>query len=417
MRILIAPDKFKACLTSPEVAAAIAAGLREVDPLAELDLCPIADGGEGTVAALVSATGGRLVHKIVTGPLPEMRVDATLGILGGPAPSETGGSPTSAPHTAVIEMAAASGLHLLRPDQFNPLLTTTFGTGELILEAIRLGCTRIILGIGGSATVDGGIGCLQALSAQIIRGDGSRIGPSDTPLTGQDLPSISTIARSADQSIKTKTGQPVEITVACDVTNPLFGPTGAAAVFGPQKGATPEQVNWLDRALHEFAARTGTLDEANLPGAGAAGGLGFGLMAFAGATLQNGFDLVAKAVDLDARIAAADLVITGEGRLDASSLHGKTAIGVSRICKGHGVPCIALAGAIDREAVRAARDEGLTAAFSICDGPMSLEKAIENARALLQGTAAQLLSVFMADRPSPLSSQLRVGGLRQPPSP
>jgi glycerate kinase len=387
MRVLIAPDKFKACLTAPSVAAAIAAGVRAADPSADVLEIPMADGGEGTVDALVAATGGRTVTTRVTGPLPGMSVDAAWGMLGGDA----------AAGAAVIEMAAASGLALLRRDQYDPLKTSTFGTGELIMAAVARGAKRIILGIGGSATTDGGVGCAQACGLRIglqTPAHGTA-GPPATPLTGADLPRVISVQPPSP-------GHPlsgVQILVASDVTNPLCGPAGAAAVFGPQKGASPDTVRWLDRALDDLATRTGQQRAAHTPGAGAAGGLGFGLLAFFGATLRSGFDVIAEAVRLREKLVTADLVFTGEGRLDASSLHGKTAVGVARLCKELGVPCVALAGAIG-DGADAARDEGLTAYFSVADRPMTLEESTRDAARLLAQAAANVKRLFRAARPT-----------------
>jgi glycerate kinase len=280
----------------------------------------------------------------------------------------------------VIEMAAASGLHLLRPEQYDPMKTTTYGTGELIREAIDAGARKIILGIGGSATTDGGLGCLVGAMS---RGD-ERLWPRSVPLvTGEGL------VESADtyaEALKSRTEphalfHQVEIIVACDVSNPLYGPNGAAHVYGPQKGATPVQVEILDDALRRLSRHAEAL--ARRPGAGAAGGLGFGMMAFFGAELRSGFEIVAEAVGLRERVAAADLVITGEGRLDASSLSGKTAIGVARACKAVGKPCVALVGSVGEGAERAV-GEGIGAYFSICDGPMDLGRAMREAPRLLE---------------------------------
>src|SRR5688500_8363084 len=283
MRVVIAPDKFKGSLTAPQACDAIARGVRRSRPDARLDLCPMADGGEGTVAALVAATSGRFETRRVIGPLPEMKVDATFGVLGDGT-------------TAVVEMAAASGLALLGPEDRNPLNTTTFGTGELLLEAARLGVSHILLGIGGSATTDAGIGCAQACGLPVILEGGQPVSPTE-PLCGRDVPSV--------VLVKHGRGSPVErvrITVACDVINPLFGPDGAAPVFGPQKGATPADVKQLDEMLRGLAIRLGKLDEANTPGAGAAGGLGFGMLAFfPNVTLRGGFEIVAEAARLRER--------------------------------------------------------------------------------------------------------------------
>jgi glycerate kinase len=382
MRIVIAPDKFKGCLIAPEVCRAIAAGLRHVDSSVEIDESPVADGGEGTVAALVAATGGKILHRIVTGPLPEMKVNAAFGMLG-----DRGGDGT----TAVIEMAAASGLALLRPQDRNPLNTTTFGTGELLNAAVELGATHIILGIGGSATTDGGIGCAQACGHTIILEDGEPVSLTE-PLVGADVERVVMVKRHRGE----KTDR-VKITVACDVTNPLFGENGAARIFGPQKGATPEQVNQLDAALRQLATRNNKLDLASIPGAGAAGGLGFGMLAFFGAELRSGIDIVLEAMQLRERLKNADLCITGEGRLDAQSLSGKTVIGVSRLCKAAGIPCIALGGSVDPD-MEAALAEGLTAWFSICDGPMTLERAMGDAQGLLSRSAANILRLWRSKR-------------------
>jgi glycerate kinase len=371
MKVVIAPDKFKDSLSASRAAEAIAAGIRAADPACEIDLCPMADGGEGTVEALAKATGGRIEARRVTGPLPEMKVDAAFAVLGDG-------------ETAVVEMAAASGLHLLQPQDRNPLNTTTFGTGELLLEAARLGAKRIILGIGGSATCDGGIGCAQGAGLTVLLEGGQPVSPTE-PLCGRDLESVILVKRGR--------GSPVDhlqITVASDVNNPLFGATGAARVFGPQKGANPREVEWLDRALQALAERTGKQDQASRPGAGAAGGLGFGLLAFFAADIRPGIDLVIEAVGLRDRLKRADLCITGEGRLDASSLHGKAPIGVARLCKELGVPCIAIAGQVPVE-IGFGADQGLTAVFSLCNGPMAMEDARANAESLLARAAWNII--------------------------
>ena len=352
----------------------MAEGIRRVIPDAQIDLCPMADGGEGTVSALVAATKGKLLTRRVTGPLPEMKVDATFGMLGDG-------------QTAVVEMAAASGLALLPPSQRDPMATTTFGTGELLMAAGEAGATRVILGIGGSATVDGGVGCAQACGLPVLLEGGETVSPTE-PLSGRDLDSII--------MIKHGRGSPIErmhITVACDVTNPLFGPNGAAVVFGPQKGATPEQVEQLDNSLRRLAERTGKFEAANTPGAGAAGGLGFGMLAWFGATLASGVQTVIDAVDLQSRLRQSDLCITGEGKLDEQTLHGKAPLGVARAAKNAGVPCIALAGSLGAvpEALRA---QGLDAWFSICPGPMTLEQSMSEARRLLANAAANAAALF-----------------------
>jgi glycerate kinase len=380
MRVVVAPDKFKGCLTAAEVCEAIAAGIRSVRPDAEIDPCPVADGGEGTVAALVAATGGRLETRRVTGPLPEMKVDATFGVLGAAGADSAG-------LTAVIEMAAASGLALLEPGDRNPLNTTTFGTGQLLMAAARLGVSHVILGIGGSATTDGGVGCAQACGLPVILEGGEPVALTE-PLCGRDLPSV--------VLVKHGRGSPVErvrITVACDVTNPLFGPNGAAHVYGPQKGASPQEADELDAALRGLAERTGKMTEALTPGAGAAGGLGFGMLAFFGATLRPGVDLVIDAVGLRKRLENADLCITGEGRLDAQSLAGKAPIGVARLCKQLGLRCDAIVGAAG-EGAEAALGEGVNEIRAIHDGSTSLEESIRSARERITRTAAEVIEAL-----------------------
>jgi glycerate kinase len=413
MRIVIAPDKFKGCLAAAEVADAIAQGVRRARPDAQVITCPMADGGEGTVDALVAATGGRHEVRTVTGPLPSMRVAARLGVVGDG-------------RTAVVEMAAASGLALLRPEQRDPMRTTTYGTGELLLAAAELGARRIIVGIGGSATVDGGIGCAQAWGARFTLNNGVTYGPADRKLTGGDLSAIHSVhtSRSMARIGAAPPGVPqivhddapaaccgpgralldtrgIEFIVACDVGNPLFGPDGAAPVFGPQKGATPQQVEELDAALKRLAELIGAMDLAHAPGAGAAGGLGFGLFAFFGATVRSGIDIVIETTQLRQKLAGADLCITGEGQFDAQSLSGKTPIGVARLCRDLNVPCIVLAGSTDGSAATAAVAEGVTAVFSIAQGPAELEDLMRDAPRLLSDAAAGVMGVFTAGRAPP----------------
>ncbi len=335
----------------------------------------MADGGEGFVAALVAATGGRFVTRRVTGPLADMKVDAMFGFLGGPDAD-----------TAVIEMSAASGLALLRVEDRNPLYTTTFGTGELINAAVEMGAKRILLGIGGSATLDGGIGCAQATGHAIILDDGTHAAPTE-PLVGNDVSRVVLVKRHRGEVTDA-----LPITVACDVTSPLFGPMGAAYVFGPQKGANPEQVASLDAALRQMAERCGQLEAASAPGAGASGGLGFGMLAFFGATLRAGAEIVLDATRFRERARGVDLCITGEGKLDAGTAHGKTVAVVARACREAGVPCVALAGTVEQGA-EAVLERGLSAYFGICDGPMVMEEAMRRAGELLRGTAANVMRV------------------------
>jgi glycerate kinase len=371
MKVVIAPDKFKDCLSAPDVATTIARGIRDAAPDATLDLCPMADGGEGTVEALVVATSGRFETHRVTGPLPEMKVEARFGVLGDGT-------------TAVVEMSAASGLALLKPEDRNPLNTTTFGTGELLVAAAMIpGVTHIILGIGGSATTDAGIGCAQACGLPVILAHGEPVAMTE-PLCGRDLADV--------VLVKHGRGSPVErvtITAACDVTNPLYGPSGAAHVFGPQKGATPDVVQQLDDLLHKFAARLHKTAEANTPGAGAAGGLGFGMLAFfTNATLRSGVEIVLDATGLRERLADADLCITGEGRLDATSFDGKTVGGVARLCKSLGVPCVALVGDADGGLRARATGEGLSDYEVIHPNGMSVDESLRRVGELLRHSAS-----------------------------
>jgi glycerate kinase len=373
MRIVAAPDKFKGSLSAADVARAMEAGLRRAVADARIDCCPMADGGEGTVDALVAATGGKFVIRRVTGPLPEMKVDARFGILGDG-------------QTGVIEMSSASGLALLAPQDRDPMRTTTFGTGQLLMAAAEMGVSRIMLGIGGSATIDGGVGCAQACGLPVILEGGETVSPGE-PLVGADLKRVVLIKHGRGSAI-----EKVRIDVACDVSNPLCGQDGAAAVYGPQKGATPRQIRELDDALLELARRNDKLDQAKLPGTGAAGGLGFGMAAFFGAQLKSGIEIVMEAVRLRGRLANADLCLSGEGRLDAQSLRGKTVRGVARMCQETGVPCIVLAGSVDQTVDYAA--EGITAAFSICNGPMTLEEANKKAAELISAAAENVLRLW-----------------------
>lgn len=341
MRIVLAPDKFKSCLSASQVADAIAIGIKRARPDAIIDICPMSDGGEGFVEAMTRAMNGRFVTRRVSGPLPEMKVDATFGVI---APSSGSGNSLplqDAGSTAIIEMSAASGLHLLAPSEHNPEATTTFGTGELINAAIDEGCTTIILGIGGSATIDGGIGCCQAVGLPVLL-DGGEPTSLTEPLCGRDLERV--------VRIKTHRGDKlggVQFIVACDVTNPLHGPNGAVRVFGPQKGATPEQVEQFDKWLARLAQRNCMEEIATKPGTGAAGGLGFAMMAFFNATMKPGAELIIEATRLRERLIGADLCITGEGRFDQSSLSGKAPLRVAELCRELNVRCAAIVGSTD----------------------------------------------------------------------
>jgi glycerate kinase len=375
MKFLVAPDKFKGCLAAADAADCIAAGIRRAVPSAEIDRCPIADGGEGTVAAMLAACGGRLIHRRVTGPLPEMKVDASFAML------EDG--------TAVIEMAAASGLALLPESDRNPLDTTTFGTGELMAAGIKEGAKSIILGLGGSATNDAGIGAAQACGFTILTRDGEPTSMSE-PLCGRDLHNVLMVKHGRGEVTAG-----IRIVAATDVDSPLCGDRGASRVFGPQKGATPVIIEQLEAQLRALVHRTGTEALADHPGAGAAGGFGFGILSFFGGTLINGFDLMARSVNLRQRLNGVDLCITAEGRLDHQTRHGKAVAGIARLCKSGGVPCIALAGSIGND-MQSLSEDGLTAHFGICDRPMSLEDSMRDVRRLLTEAACNCVRLWAA---------------------
>ncbi len=378
--IVIAPDKFKGSLTAEEAAEAMERGVRRVWPRARVVKVPMADGGEGTLRALVRATGGRIFHRQVMGPLGQP-VRAAFGVLGDG-------------ETAVIEMAEASGYRLVPAARRNPLVTTTHGTGELILAALQRGCRRLIVGIGGSATNDGGSGMAQALGARLLDARG-RVLPAG--IGGGTLNRVARIDWSKSQISNLK----FEVLVASDVRNPLVGPRGASAVFGPQKGATPAMVKQLDANLRHWAgviAKCGMRQATSkalttFPGGGAAGGLGAGLRAFLNARFRPGVEIVIEHARLAEQLRDADLVITGEGRLDDSTLDGKAPLGVARLARRLRVPAIAMGGSLAPEAEAAFRRAGFAAALPLMTGPMSLEDAMRQAGALLEATTARALAL------------------------
>lgn len=373
MKIVIAPDSYKESLSALAVATAIEQGFCEIFPTAEYVKLPVADGGEGTVEAMVAATQGEIVHVRVTGPLGE----SVEGFYGRSGDKES----------AFIEMAAASGLELVAPSQRNPLKTTSWGTGELIRHALDAGVNHIIIGIGGSATNDGGAGMVQALGAKLLNAQGEPIGPG-----GEALENISRI----DISGLDKRLVGCRIDVACDVTNPLTGKEGATAVFGPQKGATPEMIARLDKALEHYAqviARDLDIDVLSLEGGGAAGGMGAALYAFCGAHLRQGIEIVTDALDLDRQVADADLVITGEGRIDSQTIHGKVPVGVAKIAKRYNKPVIGIAGSLTAD-VGVVHDHGLDAVFSVLYTICTLEEALENASENVRMTARNVAAAM-----------------------
>ena len=375
MRVVIAPDSYKGSVSAVGVAAALERGVLRVFPQAEVRKIPIADGGEGTVEALVTATGGEMKQARVRGPLGES-VEACWGILGDG-------------QTAVIEMAAASGLPLVPPDRRDPRITTTYGTGELIRAALDAGLRRIIIGIGGSATNDGGTGMAQALGAKFLALDGAELLPG-----GGALARLATIDLSGLDPRLTET----EITVACDVDNPLCGQRGASAVFGPQKGATPAMVAELDAALGHFAgcaqAATGR-NVAELAGAGAAGGLGAGLLFFTPAKLRPGVEIVLEAVKFADVVKEAAFVITGEGRTDFQTAYGKAPVGVAKVAKQFSVPVFCISGGLG-DGADDVLAQGIDAAMSICSRPLSLEECMRDGATLIEEAAARLCRILQA---------------------
>jgi glycerate kinase len=375
MRIIIAPDSFKGSVSAVGVAAAMADGFADVFPQAEIKQIPIADGGEGTAEALVAATGGRLQYETVMGPLGDP-VMAGWGVLGDG-------------QTAVVEMAAASGLTLVPQERRDPRLTTTYGTGQLIKAALDQGFSRIIIGLGGSATNDGGAGMARALGVQFFDAAGNTL-----PDGGAALINLARIDISGlDPRLTAAT-----IIVASDVVNPLCGPTGASAVFGPQKGATPAMVAELDAALANYEAVAGAATGkriADYPGAGAAGGLGAGLLLFTPAQFQPGIDVVLAAADFAELAATADLVITGEGCTDYQTAYGKAPVGVAKAAKQFGVPVVCLSGSLGNSAA-AVYEQGIDSLMSIVPRPLTLAECMEQGPELIKDAAVRLARVIKA---------------------
>lgn len=377
MKIVIAPNALKGCLTAAEAAGALARGVARASPDSAIVPVPVADGGDGLTEVLVSALHGVERTALVTGP------------LGDPASASFCYVP--ARQLAAIEMATASGLALLTKERLNPLLTTTRGAGELIKAALDLGVSHLIIGIGGSATNDGGIGMAAALGARFLDENGHSVEP-----VGGALATIQHI----DLSGLDPRLAGVRIEAICDVDNPLLGERGAAQVYAPQKGATPEQVRILDAGLAQLAAvieRDLGLDVRDLPGAGAAGGLGAGLKAFLKAELRRGVDLVLDLVGLDEQLRGADLVLTAEGQIDFQTAFGKAPAGVAERARAHGVPCIAIAGSVG-SGLAALHDLGINAVFSLCPGPVSLEQAMASGGDYLATVAEQAVCAFLAGR-------------------
>ncbi len=373
MRIVIAPNAFKECMSAPGVAEAIAQGVKCACPEADIIKVPLADGGDGTAEALVAARSGRMVKMTANDPL--MRpVEVKYGLFDNDK-------------AAVIEMAIASGLWRLSDDEKNPLKTTTYGTGEMILDALERGVRTIVVGIGGSATTDAGIGMAQVLGYKFLDADGDELTP-----TGEMMNAVAHIdASKAHPAISETT-----FLVASDVTNPLLGPDGAAPVYGPQKGATPDMVETLEQGLSNIAKRWDEdmdVSIGDMPGGGAAGGLGAGMAAFCGAEIRSGFDLIADYAKLDEALDGASLVITGEGKIDASTQFGKVPAGVVKRAKMKGVPVIGLAGSVSSSSV-SLESQGMLAVFSIVPGPIDLEEAMNRAEEFLQQTTKQVINIW-----------------------
>lgn len=368
LKIIIAIDSFKGSLSSLQAGKAASEGIKAVYPQAETVIFPIADGGEGTVDALCEGLGGVKKSVEVTGPLGE-KVNAVYGIV---------------KNTAIIEMASASGITLVPEAKRDPLRTTTYGVGELIRDAIDSGCRNFIIGIGGSATNDGGTGMLRALGFRFLDSDGN-----DIKLCGEGLKEL----KSIDKSGALPQLSECTFNIACDVTNPLCGENGCSAVFGPQKGATPEDIALMDGWLSSYAELSG--GDKDVPGAGAAGGLGYAFMTFLGGRLQKGIDMVLRETKIEQEIASADMVITGEGRLDSQTVMGKAPVGVARIAKKYSLPVIAFSGCVTRDA-DICNDHGIDAFFPVLRSVVTLEEALDttNAYANLRDTAKQVFRLI-----------------------
>ena len=374
MKIIIAPDSFKESLPAHKVASAIAKGVKQATPNAKIHCVPMADGGEGTVLAIAQSTRCRLIQSTVQNAMGQS-VTATWAMINN--------------ETAIIEMASAAGLEQIQPQNRDVLCANTFGVGQLILEALNQQARHIILGLGGSATNDGGAGMAAALGIQFMGKNNTLLKPHPKEMVRLEKIDLSGMDQRLSQ---------ISFTLASDVNNPLCGPHGAAAIFGPQKGATPEQVLFLDQVMANYAditAATLGKDMRHEQGAGAAGGLGFACLSFLKAQFRPGVEIVAEFTGLAQLIENADLVITGEGKLDEQTLQGKTLAGIAALAQQHNVPVIAIAGTLGNN-YQALYNKGITAAFSLCNGPMSLQEAMQNASCLLQDRSRDIMQVFLA---------------------
>lgn len=371
---MLAPDSFKESMSAKKACEAMERGIRKVLPDAEVIHVPMADGGEGTVDALVDGSDGTRIEVVVSGPIPTEKVTTYYGLL-------------ADKKTAVMEMAKANGIELLAENQRNPLLTSTYGTGEMIKAALDHGAERIIIGIGGSVTNDGGAGMAQALGVRLLDEENNEL-----PVGGGALSKLATIdVTNIDPRIKN-----TEIVIASDVTNPLTGPKGASVVFGPQKGATPEMVEELDKNLVHYAKvieKELAINIADQPGAGAAGGLGAGLLVFAGASMRSGVELVIELTHLEEVISQADYVFTGEGGMDFQTKFGKAPYGVAKVAKKYQKPVFACAGYIG-ENVEVLYNEGITAIFGILAKSSSLDEALKSGEANLERTVENIVRIL-----------------------
>ena len=386
MKIVVAIDSFKGSLTSLQAGNAAAEGIMRVYPEANVDVYPIADGGEGTTIALTTARNGKLQTVEALDPLGRP-IQCEYGIVG---------------ETAVIEMSCAAGITLLTAEERNPMRTTTYGVGQVIADAIRKGCRDFIVGIGGSVTNDGGIGMLQALGFGILDETGAQV-----PYGGAGLEKIASITtENALPELKECTFR-----IACDVTNPLCGETGCSAIFGPQKGATAEQIDKMDGWLNRYADKVKTIfpnSDKNMPGAGAAGGIGFAFFSFLKGKPQSGIDLILGELRIEEKIKEADLVITGEGRLDAQTVMGKAPIGIARIAKKYAKPVIAFSGCVTPEAV-VCNDHGIDAFFPIVKGACTIEQAmaVENAYPNMANTVEQAFRLLKMAKGATLWAKIK----------
>ncbi|ACB84456.1 glycerate kinase [Natranaerobius thermophilus] len=376
-KVILAPDSYKNCLEAKDVATAMERGVHRYNKNLETIKLPLSDGGEGLIKSLVYATDGELYSQKVTGPLG-YEVTACWGLLGDN-------------ETAVIEMAEAAGLQLVTKENLDPKITTTYGTGELIKDALNTGCSKLIIGIGGSATNDGGVGMAQALGIEFFDDKGKPL-----KYGGQELLKLSEI----DLSGMDPKLHDIDIRVACDVTNPLIGPQGASQIFGPQKGGQSKDIELLDNALshfHDIIEKELNKDVKDIPGSGAAGGMGAGLIAFMGAELKSGIDLVMEVLNFENQIKDADIVITGEGSFDSQTLFGKVPHGVAKKAKKHKIPTFVVAGNI-KEDLQEFHHHGITGYFSIIPGPIDEDQAFDRAEELLENTTHQIIRTFYAGK-------------------